>query len=493
MRAHMIVKVLLNSDCYGCDDYFVLERLMDGLAVGVTKKEIAARAVLRDVWQNGHRCVELQQDGRALVFYCALCSTRCYSDATLADHLRGNQHARRLANASVLSFHSFGGEKVSYTEEEQLASARKGKCKNELAALSKSSLVPDSIGPFPTSSLEWIGSGQIFLKEGLSEPSQQVQQVWCQWFGRNGEMDDAYSGKPEELAHAVVVFPYSDAIGRQGDWKPGCFVKKSEAPYKDKLRFSELRRKTATIGEPISLSSQDLCGKEGLFSWEPTIGEEEGTGSLFLKDLSQKALRKALKRRRLNMLERLCFICHQQMFPGKDVAALLNSKTGQMMCSSRNERGAFHVFHTSCLIDWILLCESKFWSARVVKKDAPRMRGQINKKPRRGKAKATIQSCGPLFCPECQGTGVEVHNHQLEQPRYRLVQVFDWILEIIQARRSWISRADLQHKKCRGLLFPSEAQCRDTALSLGSLEFYAAGSLEFLASAAFTKLLPHGA
>lgn len=156
-----------------------------------------------------------------------------------------------------------------------------------------------------------------------------------------------------------------------------------------------------------------------------------------------------------------------------------------------------------------------------MKKDAPRMRGQINKKPRRGKAKATIQSCGPLFCPECQGTGVEVHNHQLEQPRYRLVQVidetlclfsphrfipfsdsqnqacllqvFDWILEIIQARRSWISRADLQHKKCRGLLFPSEAQCRDTALSLGSLEFYAAGSLEFLASAAFTKLLPHGA
>ncbi|KAI5056345.1 hypothetical protein GOP47_0028163 [Adiantum capillus-veneris] len=138
-------------------------------------------------------------------------------------------------------------------------------------------------------------------------------------------------------------------------------------------------------------------------------------------------------------------------------------------------------------MDWILLCESKFWCARTVKKDAPRMRGQINKKPRRGKARSTIQSCGPLFCPECQGTGIEVHGHQLEQPRYRLVQVFDWILELIQARRSWINHLELQHKKCRGLLFVSEAHYKNISLSLGSLEFYAAGSLEFLASAASTK------
>jgi hypothetical protein len=59
----------------------------------------------------------------------------------------------------------------------------------------------------------------------------------------------------------------------------------------------------------------------------------------------------------------------------------------------------------------------------VVKKDSHRMRGQISKKPRRGKSKPTIAGTGPLFCPECQGTGAEVHSHQLENPRYRLAQV----------------------------------------------------------------------
>eukprot|EP00250_Pteridium_aquilinum_P028621 c37497_g1_i1 orf=253-1653(-) len=466
---------------------------MDRLKVGVTKKEIAARAVLRDAWQNGHRCVELQQDGRAFIFFCTLCSTRCYSDASLGDHLRGNQHARRLTSTLLSSSQSFASEEGLFTDLEKLASASIVKSKSEFFAPSKTCSEPDSIGLFPPSSLEWIGSGQVFLNEGPSEPSQQVQQVWCQWYGRSGAVErcDPRTGKkPEELPHAVVVFPYSDAIGRQGDWKPSCFVKIGDAPVKEKPRFSEPRRRIVKSCDSSSLSSQ---GKEDLFFWEPTIGEEEGKGYLVSKDLTQKALLKALKRRRMNMLERLCFICHQQMLPGKDVAALLNSKTGQMMCSSRNERGAFHVFHTSCLIDWILLCESKFWSARAVKNNAPRMRGQINKKPRRGKAKATIQSSGPLFCPECQGTGVEVHSHQLEQPRYRLAQVFDWILELIQARRSWISHSEQQHKKCRGLFFLSEVHCGDTALSLGTLEFYAAGSVEFLASAALTKLPSYGA
>lgn len=456
---------------------------MEGLRVAITKKEIAARAVLRDVWQSGHSCVELRQDGRAFIFFCTLCSTRCYSDATLTDHLRGNQHARRLSNASVSSIQPFAEEGL-FMERDQLINASKGKSKNESNTVANVNLME----PFPASSLEWIGSGQVLLEEGLSE--QQVQQVFCEWHGRNESgMRDGRTGKKlEVLAHALVVFPYSDAIGRQGEWKPDCFVKNGEITcYKDKLCFPELRRRVARNCEA---PSQDLHGT----SWKPSIGQEEGTGSFMLKDLSQKALLKALNRRRLNVLERLCFICHQQMLPGRDVAALLNLKTGQMMCSSRNERGAFHVFHTSCLMDWILLCESKFWSARIVKKDAARMRGQINKKPRRGKARPTIQSCGPLFCPECQGTGIEVHGHQLEQPRYRLVQVFDWILELLQARRSWINHPELHDEKCRGLLFQLEVHDRcNAAVSLGSLEFYAAGSLELLASASSTRLLPNGA
>ncbi|KAJ6763868.1 ACYL-UDP-N-ACETYLGLUCOSAMINE O-ACYLTRANSFERASE [Salix purpurea] len=53
----------------------------------------------------------------------------------------------------------------------------------------------------------------------------------------------------------------------------------------------------------------------------------------------------------------MCDICQQKMLPEKDVAMLWNRKTGKLACSSRNVYGAFHVFHTSCLIHWKLYCE----------------------------------------------------------------------------------------------------------------------------------------
>ncbi|MCO5551361.1 hypothetical protein L7F22_004862 [Adiantum nelumboides] len=309
---------------------------MEGNKVGITKKEVAARAVLRDVWQRGHHCVELRQDGRAFIFFCTLCSTRCYSDASLADHLHGNQHGRRLSNSSVSCSQPFATEEGLFKERDQIANASRGKSKNDSSTVSHL----NAMEPFPASSVEWIRSGQLFLEEGLSE--QQVRQVWCEWHGRN-EPPESYHGhttkKAEELAHALVVFPYSNAIGRQGEWKPGRLIKGGEnGCYKEKVRVSEFRRRAAKNCDAPSLTLQDHHGTS-VSSWTPPSGEEEGTGSFTLKDLSQRALLKALQRRRLNVLERLCFICHQQMLPGRDVAALLNQRTGQMMCSSRNERG----------------------------------------------------------------------------------------------------------------------------------------------------------
>ncbi|KAH7332503.1 hypothetical protein KP509_20G091400 [Ceratopteris richardii] len=461
---------------------------MKGLNFGLTKKEIAARAVLRDAWQGGHHYVELRQDGTTFVFYCTLCSTPCYSDTTLADHLKGNQHTRRLNSTTLPSSQPLGDDGDFFADKDELSNVFKGKSMSDSTTELKLNLAD----PFPASSIEWIGSSQVFLAEAFSD--KQVQQIWCEWYGRNGTLGtrEVYNGKKhEEFMHALVIFPYSDAIGRQGEWKPGGILKKGEiSSLKENLRNSELKRRTARNSEPQGLSARDPHGKN-TFPWEPPFGEEEITSLLSSKGLSQKALLKALKRRRMNILERVCFICHQQMLPGRDVAALLNPTTGQMMCSSRNERGAFHVFHTSCLIDWILLCESKFWRARTAKKDAPRMRGQINKKPRRVRTKTAIQSCGPLFCPECQGTGIQVRSHQLEKPRYRLVQVFDWILELLQARRLWVNCPEHRHKKSRGLLFVPEAHNKDGVVCMGSLEFYAAGSLELLVSACGSRDLPY--
>jgi len=93
----------------------------------------------------------------------------------------------------------------------------------------------------------------------------------------------------------------------------------------------------------------------------------------------------------------------------------------------------FHVFHTSCLIDWIAFCEAKAWKASHSE--------NRNKKVRRSRQTVVDQSLDPsgrqdvagtktgigedgvIFCPECQGTGVKVHSAQLERPRFRLAQV----------------------------------------------------------------------
>lgn len=76
---------------------------------------------------------------------------------------------------------------------------------------------------------------------------------------------------------------------------------------------------------------------------------------------------------------------------------------------------AFHVFHTSCLIHWILLCESEIWNPKTPNKKANR--GRKGKKA----AKAYMSS---VLCPECQGTGVITEEDHLEKPSIPLSQVF---------------------------------------------------------------------
>jgi hypothetical protein len=65
-----------------------------------------------------------------------------------------------------------------------------------------------------------------------------------------------------------------------------------------------------------------------------------------------------------------------------------------------------------------------------------------------------------------------------------LLQLFEWTLELIQARRLWLGHPEQQYVKSRGLLFPTDGyHGQHTPTPLGSLQFYAAGGLEFLAAA----------
>lgn len=473
--------------------------LFGGVRFSVGVKEGAARAVLRDAWQHGHESIELRRDGRRLIFFCTLCSTRCYSDAALSDHLNGNQHSRRaLAQSSsppcssVLEYSQSSDPQTvhksgNFGETEQSVNGMNGKAKNDSRALSVlSDLNCNSVGAFPASSLEWIGSAEILLKAAQSEPSRQVKAVWCRWLGRKYEEESDVQARElvESSGYSVVIFPYSDAIGRRGNWKPACMLDDSSSLSREKPQQLEYWRKRTKNLELRNRESFDPLAKDCLSS-RLCLDSPKKEGEPIPKDLSQRALRKALKKQKLDAMERLCFICHQQMLPGKDVAALLNLKAGQMMCSSRNKRGAFHVFHTSCLVDWILLCETKFWIAPPVgsKGETRRMRGQVNAKQQKGGSKATAGSNGPMFCPECQGTGAKFHGHQLEQPRYRLAQVFEWVLELIQARKYWMEHSE-QKMNSKGLLFVLDTDCGSNVLPLGFVQFYAAGSLEFLAGTA---------
>eukprot|EP00897_Mesotaenium_endlicherianum_P002000 jgi/Mesen1/1828/ME000142S01002 len=49
---------------------------------------------------------------------------------------------------------------------------------------------------------------------------------------------------------------------------------------------------------------------------------------------------------------------------------------------------------------------------------------------------AEVQHMRGPFCPECQGTGVSGPDGELERPRYRLAQVYEWILELVLARKA---------------------------------------------------------
>ncbi|KAH9318624.1 hypothetical protein KI387_020393, partial [Taxus chinensis] len=425
-------------------------------------KEGAARAVLKDVWRQGHESVELRQDGKRVIFFCRLCSTRCYSDSALSDHLNGNLHARRWQSSS--SSAAIASSPWPFNDG--------------LVFLFPSSKPSTSAhhhtntNPFP---LHWIGCAHVYMRllHSASTPLVKAVAVWCCWLGEK----DATTTDTES-DYALVSFPYTHTLGRGGGG--GALPNTNNTKSASKIRKKRGRpSKSNSHSQSLSEVEVEVGGaahrdmdieKEGEEDEEVEVQAEVEVGSSSnerdvinrgrgrLRSMSNRALRRAFTRQRLKALERLCFICHQQMLPGKDVAALVNRKSGLIACSSRNRRGSFHVFHTTCLIDWILLCESKIWlsqfnGGKVPRKGRWSVSEQRRKQMNKVKSSSSSSNCGSVFCPECQGTGLKTRAGQLEVPRYRLAQVFDWILELIQSRKSWIDHPEQLQECATGLLF----------------------------------------
>lgn len=86
---------------------------------------------------------------------------------------------------------------------------------------------------------------------------------------------------------------------------------------------------------------------------------------------------------------------------------------------------AFHVFHTSCLIHWIILCEFEIIINHLVR---PNIRRVVKRKvasdgDKMGKEKDIGKHIRTVFCPECQGTGMIIDGDGVEQPEFSLSQV----------------------------------------------------------------------
>lgn len=85
---------------------------------------------------------------------------------------------------------------------------------------------------------------------------------------------------------------------------------------------------------------------------------------------------------------------------------------------------AFHVFHTSCIIHWILLCEFEIITKELVN---PKLKRRKSKRKNAAKCseigKEGTRAIDSVFCPECQGTGIIIEGDELEKPSVPLSEV----------------------------------------------------------------------
>lgn len=146
-------------------------------------REKLARAVLRDLRQQGHEHVELRREGATVVFFCSLCGTRCYNDSALGDHLNGKGHARHYN-----SMHASDDEcKRNFDDGKNLASVTTKLGEDSEKASSSASeedcSVTETIGlGASTTSLKWIGSGELFIRT-KSTGTPFVEASWFSWQG----------------------------------------------------------------------------------------------------------------------------------------------------------------------------------------------------------------------------------------------------------------------------------------------------------------------
>ncbi|EPS61495.1 hypothetical protein M569_13302, partial [Genlisea aurea] len=186
-----------------------------------------------------------------------------------------------------------------------------------------------------------IGVGRIgarlFEKDGVSG---QFYRIWCEWLGDAALSCEASNEVIVEHDFALVIFTYDYALGRMAALEDFRYLLPSCGSH------SEVRkRKSFSDPEDTSdLSNQDGSSGEDSLSSNTVSSNDQRVLS---RVISSRAARKQMRNNLRVVSERLCDICQQQMLPDKDVAALMNTQTGRLVCSSRNHTGVGGVFRLS--------------------------------------------------------------------------------------------------------------------------------------------------
>ncbi|CAI9089419.1 OLC1v1023989C3 [Oldenlandia corymbosa var. corymbosa] len=329
-------------------------------------------------------------------------------------------------------------------------------------------VIPDVLCKNGLSQLEvtCFGVAQIAARFCKKDGSlSNIRKIWCEWLGRGSyESEDTLTVLEHDFA--IVTFSYNYNVGRKGLFDDIKFLLPS-SPH------SELEENTATMNRKRKSSSDPEDFSESLTGQYDSSGEESESSNsnkrmllegcddqlLYRRVLSSKSMRRELRQQQQAASERMCDICQQKMLPSKDVAALLNRKTGKLACSSRNSTGAFHVFHVSCLIHWILLCEMESYEKQLnAPKPKRRSRRKVGSKLSEAGKTVVTKQVFSSFCPECQGTGVTIDGDQLEKPTVPLSEIFKYKIKVSDGCRAWMKSPELLPNCSTGFCFPDQSE-----------------------------------
>lgn len=316
---------------------------------------------------------------------------------------------------------------------------------------------------------EWLGNENNSQQDGDVVPGHDFGVVSFSYnyaLGRSGLLADVKSLLP------------SASLSKSEDVRGSGRKRKALLPGHEDVNDS-LSNQCVPLVEGSSASNNAL----------PRLTLDNIDNRLLRTKISSRTERKELRRKQRLAAEKMCNICQQKMIAGKDVAAFLNLKTRRIACSSRNGTGvifnvlilfcyigflvieldhetcdiktnyntysklgkkvtfmlhlskqkiyklcvdihmqAFHVFHTSCVIHWILLCELYIITNRLVLPEVRQGRKKKvvangKKSGKRNNIEAASSRIKSVFCPECLGSGIIVDGNRWERCLFNLSEV----------------------------------------------------------------------